>query len=238
MRQRPRALLALATAACAGCAAGLREVQLGPADRARLADAYPLLVFHYRAIPELQVVRLGGFMEWASESLSSYRVAVADPVGDVQASFVEALRRELGERSAHPLLVTPGSAHASGRGPAPEALRELLGPVVAIDLETIGWRMPFVSRSFPESRTTYGIEYFVRGRLLRLSDGQVLWQGICAFMKDDAPRPLGELAADDWALLRARRAELASGCAEQLLGSFMGRTQRSLWDGRNKPRSP
>ncbi|MFT3914162.1 MAG: hypothetical protein QM704_08585 [Anaeromyxobacteraceae bacterium] len=62
----------------------------------------------------------------------------------------------------------------------------------------------------------------------------MLWQGLCSFHADDAPRPMGELAADGYALLRARRAEVARGCADQLLGSFAGRTAWSGWSGRNE----
>jgi hypothetical protein len=203
----------------AACAASIPK-GLDPVERARLADAYPVRVVHYAPISRLAVIRLGGGFERASTTY----VDLPDPVREVQARFVEGIRGALGEGAVQPVEVEPFSEHIPAVSVEPAKLRELLGPVVAIDLETIAWQMPFVSRSFIDaSRTTYGVEFSVRARLLRLSDGRLLWQEFCAVQKGDDPVALGKLAADDWALLQARRLVVAQACADQLVRSFLGR---------------
>jgi hypothetical protein len=203
----------------AACAGSIPR-GLDPAERARLAGSYPIRVVHYAPITKLAVIRLGGGFERASTTF----VDLADPVLEVEARFVEGIRGALGEGAVQPVEAVPFSTHTPAVSVEPEKLRELLGPVVALDLETIGWQLPFVSRSFIDaSRTTYGVEFAVRARLLRLSDGKVLWQEFCAVQKGDDPMALGKLAADDWALLRARRLVVARTCADQLVRSFLGR---------------
>jgi len=203
----------------AACAASIPK-GLDPAERARLAEAYPVRVVHYAPISRLTVIRLGGWLDSASTTF----VDLPDPVREVQARFVEGLRAALGEEAVQPVEVEPFSTHTPAVSVEPAKLRELLGPVVVVDLETIAWQMPFVSRSFiDESRTTYGVEFAVRARLLRLSDGKFHWQEFCAGQKGDDPMAPGRLAADDWALLRARRLVVAQTCADQLVRSFLGR---------------
>lgn len=221
-----------------GCLAG-REVRLDPSVRKGLSGEATIHVVGYEPISALRIVRLGGGVELAQRLADSFdRFPLEDPVRDVERIFLEGLERELGLGSA---LVVEGPHLGSGHVPAIgadiESLRAAFGRGLVLDLETFNWQLTFVRRSFIDNaNTTYGLDFSIRARLVRLSDSTILWQGLCSFTRNQGARPLRELVAEDLKLLKARRTEVAEACAAELLGSFMGRTELSIWSGRNVPR--
>jgi hypothetical protein len=105
-----------------------------------------------------------------------------------------------------------------------------------LDFETTAWRLAFVSRNFLDpARTTYGLDFVVRVRLIRLPEKVVLWQDYCAWTNEEAHRPLREIMAGGGTALKALRAEIAATCARELLGLFLGREGRSGGSYRTRP---
>lgn len=228
---------ALAGASASGCWAGVNEVRLEPAQRNRLGDEREIHAVYYAPVP-LRVVRWGGTVElFQGVTRSNELMELRDPVSDVEGGFVEGLREELRLTNLRPAERPMDSPHVAARGAEIAPLQAAFGGGLVFDFDTIAWDLAFVSRSFVDNAaTTYGIDYGVRARLVRLSDSTVLWQGICNFRNGDAPRPWRDLEANEFEVLRARRDEVAKACARELLGSFTGRTARSMWSGRNEPK--
>jgi hypothetical protein len=233
----PIVLCGALLASAGGCSAGLKEVPLDPGIRNGLSQTESIHSVTYGPVP-LRVVRLGGVAELAEHAFGTGQfLAFADPVTDVESAFLDGLRGEMGLASVERSGARLSSGHVASMGADLQPLRATFRDGLVFDFETIEWRLAFVSRSFIDNtRTTYGIDHSVRARLVRLADATVVWQGICLSRSGDAPRMLQEFTADDFALLKSRRAEVADACAKELLGSFLGRTKRSMWSGRSVPK--
>ena len=68
------------------------------------------------------------------------------------------------------------------------------------------------------------MHHFVRSRLVRLSDGEVLWQAVCGlrgYPGDEAAK-LPDLLAGGGVLLRQKFDIAADRCAEELVEFFQG----------------
>jgi hypothetical protein len=226
-------LLGVATSGCSGAL----PVRLSAAERSRLSEAPVIHSVHYQPIRRLRVVSLGGAVEmWEGMTGTSPWIGIEDPVASVEAGFLAGLQREMKlsriERFDRPLP----SDHVPAVAVDPEVLRRVFHDGLVLDFESTAWRLAFVSRNLLNSaKTTYGLDFVVRARLIRLPGGVVLWEEYCARTSEEAHRPLGEIMADGAAHLRARRDEIAASCAEELLGLFQGRTARKGWSGRAEP---
>ena len=65
--------------------------------------------------------------------------------------------------------------------------------------------------------------YTVRARLLRLSDGKVLWEGHCERKLTDSKenrRTVDQYRANNGELLKQKVQEAGSGCADQLIAGL------------------
>ncbi len=227
----------LAALAAAGCAS-TREAQLDRATRERLGQGPPIHVLHYVPKP-LDYVRSP-----LERTDAFYAVpGVDDPVADVERALLDALRAELGlsnlspagrpiwvERDMLPRNVTWKRACAYG-DPLTEWPAEWYRDGLVLELETLHW---YVDGSGP--KRIFGkctLLYGLRATLVRLSDGTVLWRGFC---QAEHPRPCSDLVADDLRLVKELRAQIASRCAAELTGSFMGRTETTFLGGLNQPK--
>jgi hypothetical protein len=227
------ALLAvLLGSATSGCV-----VRLDAAERARLSLAPVIHSVHYQPMDRLQVATLGGGVEMWEKATGSFPwIDIEDPVASVEDGFLAGLRRELGltniERYDRPLW----SKHIPAVPVDPEFLREVFHDGLVLDFESTAWRLAFVSRNLLNpARTTYGLDFVVRARLIRLPEKVVLWEEYCLRENEQAHRPLDEILANGAAHLRARRDEIAASCAEELLGLFIGRSVRKGWTGQAVP---
>jgi hypothetical protein len=236
MRHATAFLALLLGSASTGCPGGF-PVRLSAAERSRLSEAPVVHSVHYQPIRRLRVATLGGGVDvWEGLTGTGPWIDIEDPVASVEAGFLAGLQRELKLTSVERFKRPLPSDHVPAVAVDPEILREVFNDGLVLDFESTAWRLAFVSRNFLSSgKTTYGLDFVVRARLIRLPGKVVLWQEFCARTNEEAHRPLDEIMANGAAHLRARRAEIAASCAEELLGLFLGRTARSGWSGRPEP---
>jgi hypothetical protein len=210
----------------------MMPVGLGAAERSGLSEAPVIHSVHYEPVRRLQVVTVAidddtGWGGW---------IDLEDPVAIVEAGFLAGLRRELGLSHIEPLDRPLPSDHVPAIAADPELLRQVFRDGLVLDFESTAWRLAFVSRNFLDpARTTYGLDFVVRVRLIRLPGKEVLWQDFCAWTNEEAHRPLKEVMAGGGAALKELRSEIAATCARELLGLFLGREAHSGWSYRTRP---
>jgi hypothetical protein len=236
MRHATLCLALLLGSATPGCA-GMIPVRMSAAERSRLSEAPVIHSVHYQPLGRLRVATLGGGVEvWEAATGTGSWIALEDPVAAVEAGFLAGLQREMGltnvERFDRPLP----SRHIPAVAADLAVLRGVFHDGLVLDFESTAWRLALVSRNLLDpAKTTYGLDFVVRVRLVRLPDTVVLWQEYCAWISEEAHRPLGEIVADGAAALKALRGEIITTCAEELLGLFMGRAARPTWSYRAVP---
>lgn len=254
MPRAARIAVALCAARLAAGCASMQEAQLDPAARARLGAGPTIHVVHWGPKPlgaMDPVHRLDRVP--APEQDDLYGVpGVEDPVADIEAAFVAALREELGLTNLRPAgrprweskrMLPRGVSleRASANGPPLIALpAEWFPDGLLLELETLYWQLEVSggitgtwSRVTGTPKCT--LRFGHRARLVRLSDDQVLWRGFC---EAKHPRPCDDFKAGDYALVRTLRGEIAKRCAAELMGSFMGRTETTFVGGLNQPKEP
>jgi hypothetical protein len=231
MRHATMCLAVLLASSSPGCA-GMAPVKLNEAERSSLAEAPVIHSVHYEPIRHLRVVTVA-----FDDALGSGGwIELEDPVAIVEAAFVAGLRRELGLTNVEPFDRPLPSDHVPVVAVNPEVLREVFHEGLVLDFESTAWRLAFVSRNFLDpARTSYGLDFAVRVRLIRLPEKVVLWQDYCAWTNEEAHRPLREVMAGGGTALKALRAEIAATCARELLGLFLGREGRSGGSYRTQP---
>lgn len=70
----------------------------------------------------------------------------------------------------------------------------------------------------------YHLLYSVRSRMIRLSDGKVLWNGYCNHdIEDNQPRDINMLRANNGAILKAWLKRGSNDCAARLANLFLGK---------------
>jgi hypothetical protein len=214
-----------------GCAA-MSPVGLGAAERSRLSEAPVIHSVHYQPIRRLRVVTVAlddatGWGGW---------IDLEDPVAIIEAGFLAGLRRELGLTNIEVFDRSLPSDHVPAIPVDPEILRVVFHDGLVLDFESTAWRLGFVSRNFLDpAKTTYGLDFVVRVRLIRLPGKEVLWQDFCAWTNEEAHRPLKEVMTEGGAALKALRAEIAATCTRELLGLLLGREARTTWYYRTVP---
>ena len=96
------------------------------------------------------------------------------------------------------------------------ALDQRFGGAVVLDFKTESWGLvPGLLRTLP-----YQIFYVARSRLLRVSEGRVLWQGYCQYDGSDLRANLDEFTANPPAGLGEKFKEAAETCGKTLLSQF------------------
>lgn len=223
-RSRPFVILLLVAAA--GCAPAPIKIDRG--ELARLKDE-----------PELHAVRVGspsldvktragdavgqlGLLGLAVQA-SVYDTmgarimkehALVDPVARVQERFLAAVTRELG-LSAVRVTAEPVPSDE------PAVLRAKLGRGLVFDFKTLAWLLWYD----PNRWSGYHVGYAVRGRLVRLDGGTVIWQGACdpPFDRSQPGPTMEQLVANGAELLKTRFAEAADRCAVELVNQLLGR---------------
>ncbi len=140
--------------------------------------------------------------------------ALVDPAARVQERFLASLATELGLNAVR---VTPEPVPSD----EPAALRATLGRGLVFDFKTLAWLLWYD----PNRWSGYHVGYAVRGRLVRLDGGTVIWQGACdpPFDRSQPGPTMEQLVANGAALLKAKLAEAADRCAVELVNQLLGR---------------
>ncbi|MEK6374270.1 MAG: hypothetical protein AABO58_16405 [Acidobacteriota bacterium] len=129
------------------------------------------------------------------------------------------------DRVAGTLASEFGLEPAADTAPASDALPDLkgrFGDGTVLDTRTLGWQLIY----YPSDWSHHYLIYAGRARLLRLSDGKVLWENRC-FRKLPDPkgsrRTVDEYRANNGELLKQKVQEAGAGCAEELIAHLTGR---------------
>ena len=107
-----------------------------------------------------------------------------------------------------------------------EALRASVTAPLVLDFGTRSWGLAKPGQSGGEAKADDPIyvHHFVRARLVRLSDGVVLWRAVCGLRgyAGDEPVKLSDLMAGGGVLLRQKLDVAADRCADELVEFFQG----------------
>lgn len=212
-----------------GCAPAM--IAVDPGERLRLREQAEVRAIHYPP-PSFFLVTKGmdraglffgalgavGAMSAARSAGEKLREAYSlqDPIIRVRDRFLSDLKPDLD-------LGTVGIVESPLDTDAPRTLRERFGDAVLFDFKTVGWGLGY----HREDSSRYGVMHNVRARLIRLQGTKVLWQAqvLCSSLqKEAAANPtLGELKADEGAMLKAKLDEAADQCARYLAAHFLGK---------------
>ena len=99
-----------------------------------------------------------------------------------------------------------------------QALQKKFGGGIVLDFKTDTWGV----LSGPMITAPYQLVYMGRSRLLRLSDGRVLWQAQCRYDGRNLEANLDQFKVNSTPVLKEKFAEAAENCAKQLLAQFLG----------------
>ncbi|HVG23583.1 MAG TPA: hypothetical protein VND45_05470 [Thermoanaerobaculia bacterium] len=139
---------------------------------------------------------------------------VPDPAVTVRERLAAALTQQFG----------PGAT--ADTAPTGDSLAELRGKfgreAAVLDTNTANWQLLY----YPSDWSHHYLYYAARARLVRLSDGKVLWQNYCVRQLRDpkeSRRQVDDYRADNGALLKQKAQEAADGCAEELIAHLQGR---------------
>jgi hypothetical protein len=136
------------------------------------------------------------------------KYALVDPVLEVKARFVDALRTKLELRNMRPIS-EPAASYE------PYQLADSFGSVVALDFITSSWELSVLRSLNPFTSDPYRLRYTVQARLLRLKpakyhgepqsqtvarllhseDSRIMWQGMCHSIGGGVPFTTGGSSA-------------------------------------------
>jgi hypothetical protein len=200
-----------------GCAVEHTQTDLIPlrrADRTSLRDAGDVAVVTY-ATPALTY---NGYVDQRAIDIVA-QTGVEAPLDRVRDRVVHRLTGPLGY---------PGISRMTPAMAASDSVEVLRGTVTAplvLDFRTRSWGVGNLrGGGEPKADDPIYTHHFVRARLLRLSDGQVLWQAVCGLRgyPGDETSKLQHLLANRGALLRQKLTAAADRCSDELVEFFQG----------------
>lgn len=222
-----RAALGCILPAAWACTAG--QVKMDHDNLTALKDAPPIRIARYEppafAVQDpsnAQVKSVSGMSggvlvrpgRGAGDAPMEIEYALDDPAAAIADQVFDSLSFELGVRRVdleEPPLNDDGV----------EAVARAVGREGWLfDVKTLHWGIA----PDPKFWTRYLVRVKARGRLIDLSRARVVWQAACDGSEGDAPRKsvLGDLTADDAALLKERLTAAAGRCAEELVAHLFG----------------
>jgi hypothetical protein len=214
---RLRTLLGAALA-LAGCAVEYTQtdlVALKRPDRASFREARDVAVVMY-PIPS---PTFNGYVDQRIIDVRA-QTGIEAPLDRVRERVVTRLAGPLGYPAAlrnPPVRVATDSV---------EALRASVSAPFVLDFGTRSWGLakPGASGGEAKADDPIYVHHFVRARLVRLSDGVVLWQAVCGLRgyAGDETAKLPDLVAAGGVLLRQKLDTAADRCADELVGFFQG----------------
>jgi hypothetical protein len=211
------ASLAAAALLAGGCAESMGEARLTSEVRRALGSGGVLhvvrapgrrLTVHSPASSVLTAIPILGIVpavvddQRGSAWVRDY--AIEDPAWSVKQLLATAIPARLGWAGVHDVDAVLGGTSA-------DELRRALGAGHALVLWTEQWTLTKGTGWEPE----VALSYQVHARLLRVSDGAVLWSGGCDVRT--APASMDRWQENGGALLRSEHARAAGACGNQLL---------------------
>lgn len=153
-----------------------------------------------------------GLYESAGDKMAK-EYALEDPAVRLQSRFLTSLEKATGSKESTIVQKPPS-------GESLEELKRTFGTGMVLDFKTTQWLLFY----YPTDWSHYRIAYSARGRLVRLDEPKIIWQGTCEIIGQDPKTSptLEELVANNGALLKQKINEAADACAEQLWDHFQG----------------
>lgn len=211
------AIVLAAGLALAGCAVEYTQTDLHAlkrADRTALREATDVAVVLY----PVPAPTYNGYVDQRSIDIRD-QTGIEAPLDRVREHVVTRLTGPLGYPA---VLKRPPVLVASD---APDDIRASVKAPLVLDFATRSWGLGNLrGGGEPKPDDLIYVHHHVRARLVRLSDGEVLWQAVCGlrgYPGDDAVK-LSDLLADRGALLRQKLATAADRCSDELLDFFQG----------------
>jgi hypothetical protein len=205
----------LALAACAPVEYTQTDLlTLKRADRASLREATDVAVVLY----PVPAPTFNGYVDQRSIAVRD-QTGIEAPLDRVRERMVTRLTGPLGYPAVlkrAPVMVASDSA---------EALRASVKSPLVLDFATRSWGLGNLrGGGDPKPEDLIYVHDHVRARLVRLSDGQVLWQAVCGLRgyPGDDPVKLKDLLADGGAALRQKLITAADRCSDELVEFFQG----------------
>lgn len=208
-----------------GCASTL--IQMDKEERSRLNNQSDIQAVHYPSSFSVRTpgkaIAGGGGALGAIFSLGLYEsagdkmakeYALEDPALRVQSRFLSSLEKDLGIKNIRIVQESPSKDSI-------DDLKRTAGKGMVLDFKTTQWMLFY----YPTDWSHYRIAYSARGRLVRLEEPKIIWQGTCEFIGQDPKTSptMDELVANNGALLKQKINEAADACAEQFWSHFLGR---------------
>ena len=211
--------LLVAALVLSGCAAveytQTDIVPLRREDRTSLRDAPNVAVVLY-PIPN---PTFNGYVDQRIIDVRT-QTGIEAPLDRVRERFVTRLTGPLGYPAS---LRQPPVRVASD---SVEALRASVNAPLVLDFATRSWGLAKPGQSGGEAKADDPIyvHLFVRARLVRLSDGVILWRAVCGLRgyAGDETAKLPDLVAGGGVLLRQKLDVAADRCADELVEFFQG----------------
>jgi hypothetical protein len=210
------AILLTALIVFAGCAVEHTQtdlVALRQADRMTLREASDVAVVTY-APP---APTFNGYVDQRSIDIRA-QTGIEAPLDRVRERVVARLV-ELGYPAA--LKRPPVMVSSDGV----EAIRASVTAPLVLDFDTRSWGLGNLrGGGEPKPDDPIYTHQHVRTRLVRLSDGKIIWRAVCGLRgyRGDETAKLKDLLADGGVLLRQKLAVAADGCADELVGFLQG----------------
>jgi hypothetical protein len=186
-----------------GCSPAL--IPMGKENRAQLNNQAEIGAIHHEPAEFYADAGFSGLIGYG-KSISAgkeirARYRFEDPAAAVKANFLLALEKEYSGIKVRavdrPVAVDDLAA----------VKKAYAGPWV-LDFKTLGWG----------SAIEGGVEFTMRARLIRYSDAQVVWQGMCKYETKIGQKKL--LTGDSPALLKAKFQAGIAPCTESLWAQF------------------
>ena len=202
----------------AGCFAGeYTQTDLVPlkrADRTGLREASDVAVVIY----PVPAPTYNGYVDQRSIDIRE-KTGVEAPLDRIRERTVIRLTGPLGYPAGlkgAPVMVASDTV---------EALRASVKAPLVLDFATRSWGLGNLrGGGEPKPDDPIYVHHHVRARLVRLSDGQILWQAVCGLRgyKGDEATKLSDLLAAGGVLLRQKLTAAADGCSDELVEFFQG----------------
>lgn len=213
---RPAAVLA----ACAGLAAcAPATINLGQGELAQIRQQ-PIRAVRYTPAPFVEFTPgnallgpIGGAAAVLHGKTLEKKYDLTDPAAAVEREVSAGLSRTDG------LVIRPDDSVLTKD--SPKDLQAVFHHGLVLDFRTLGWQMIY----YPADWVRYRVQYAARARLVRVDDGRVLWQAVCKLLEKNSHHAptLGELEANNAALLKAHLHKLGEKCSKELLADFATR---------------
>jgi hypothetical protein len=204
--------------ALAGCAAvEYTQTDLVPlkrADRTSLREAANVAVVMY----PVPAPTYNGYVDQRSIAIRE-QTGIEAPLDRIRERTVTRLAGPLGYPAVlkrAPVMVASDSV---------EALRGSVTAPLVLDFGTRSWGLGNLrGGGEPKADDPIYVHHHVRARLVRLSDGQILWQAVCGLRgyPGDETAKLSDLLAAGGVLLRQKLAAAADRCSDELVEFFQG----------------